>query len=956
MSSNVISYLITMNKGLKIVFWNVRSLANKIDTIRCEVGKLEPDILNINETWLHDNIIDDFVKIDGYILLRSDRKTLVDDGQIKKGGGLCTYVRKNIVCSDIVDMSISNRNIELSVVKYDMQFTRPIYIFNIYRPPLGDIDAFISDLSQSVGHFRNIKCDIFIGGDFNIDIVHSNSQQVKKLNKFLKLNQLSQLVNSVTRPDSNAILDLILTNCEIIKECAVLDINISDHLPIYVIRKKTKIVNEKIEFKGRSYKHLDKDTIGNRLDEIDWTTFPQLDVDTCWDYMFDNIMRILNELCPEKTFKFAKDKPSWLSDDLVNLMKERDRRLKVYLKSKLEADKIEMRRIRNMVNIAVRSARADFIKDQLETHKNDPKKFWKELKAIIPSAKSTSSQVFNSIKNENGDIISQETLPNCINSFFANIGLELDKKIPPLSVIGNQINKKYNIDPFDNFNIISEEELMQEIKHISIYKSSGLNISTYFLKICFEILITKLLIIINKSLFTGYFPYKWRTATIVPIPKVKIPEEIGDLRPIALTPIIGKILERFVHSQLLQHLNRNNILTDFQNGFRKNHSTIDTIFKYTTDLQLNKNKNLHTISLYIDFKKAFDTVNHKILVEKLKDMKIGNKVLSWINSYLSNRNQCTRVGGNVSDKQLVCTGVPQGSILGPLFFLCYINDITCVCQDSHILLYADDTVLYKAISDTERFLDMHKFQQDVHRLVVWCQRNRLSINVKKTKLVFHPASQNSVNNINSVIKMQNTVIDYVTSYVYLGVEIDDMLTFKKHFSNIFKNVSHKLFILRKIRNMINVKAALDVTKTMFCSIIDYGNIFLSSTNDSDLHELQILQNNAIRCCFGINDPRDEHVIDIHKRANIKLIDVRRKKQILTCMWRNIHKGIINVARPIRQNRSAMATSIYLPVPRTTLFKKSVYYLGATLWNALPIDARLCGDIDSFKTEINNIFI
>ena len=301
-------------------------------------------------------------------------------------------------------------------------------------------------------------------------------------------------------------------------------------------------------------------------------------------------------------------------------------------------------------------------------------------------------------------------------------------------------------------------------------------------------------------------------------------------------------------------------------------------------------------------------------------------------------------------------GVPQGSILGPLFFLCYINDITQICNNTNILLYADDTVLYKAITDKERFLDMHNFQQDVNRLVLWCQRNRLSINVKKTKLVFYPASQNAINDVNNIISMQGTAVDYVSSYLYLGVDIDNMLTFKKHFSNTFKNVSHKLFILRKIRYMINTKAALDVAKTMLCSIIDYGNIFLSSIHEAHLNDLQTLQNNAIRCCYQISDPRDEHILDLHVRANMKLVYTRRQKQILTCLWRNIQKGIVKIKEPVRQNRSAMAPTIYLPIPRTTLFKKSVFYLGATSWNALPRNVRSCDDIDKFKLEINNIFV
>ena len=174
--------------------------------------------------------------------------------------------------------------------------------------------------------------------------------------------------------------------------------------------------------------------------------------------------------------------------------------------------------------------------------------------------------------------------------------------------------------------------------------------------------------------------------------------------------------------------------------------------------------------------------------------------------------------------------------------------------------------------------------------------------------------------------MHGTVVNYVSSYLYLGVDIDNMLTFGKHFKNTFKNVYHKLYILRKIRYMINIKAALDITKTMLCSIIDYGNIFLSSCNENDLNDLQVLQNSAVRCCYSVSDPRDEHVLDLHSQANMKMISTRRKKQILTCIWRNINKGVIKIARPIRLNRSTIAPSVYLPIPRTELFLKNPYII------------------------------
>ena len=176
-----------------MVFWNVRSLYNKIDSIRVEIDKINPDIVNLNETWLHDKIDNGLISIKDYILIRSDRKSY--DGEVaKKGGGLCTYVRKTYIFEENKEMTIINKNIELHVMKYKLPFTRPIYMINVYRPPAGDIDAFISALNQCIACFRNEKCDIFIGVDLNVDMQHPNSPNTKKLKTFFKLNQLKDRV------------------------------------------------------------------------------------------------------------------------------------------------------------------------------------------------------------------------------------------------------------------------------------------------------------------------------------------------------------------------------------------------------------------------------------------------------------------------------------------------------------------------------------------------------------------------------------------------------------------------------------------------------------------------------------------------------------------------------------------------------------------------------------------
>ena len=327
------------------------------------------------------------------------------------------------------------------------------------------------------------------------------------------------------------------------------------------------------------------------LDEHDWNDIVNMNVDVGWEIMIDRIKNVIDLLCPVKTFKFSDNKPKWLTNDIILLMRERDRCLRKFTKSKLEQDKISMRKARNLSNLAVKKAKSEYIKEQLETYKNDPKKFWKHIASIIPNKKSIVSQNFNNIHDDNNDIITQENLAKHVNYYFSDIGLKLDELIPRYQHVTHQ-QVDHDIDlPIDMFQSITEVDLLIEINKISIYKSSGImNVPSYLLKLCLQKLVPYLLVIMNKSLFNGYFPKLWRKAIVVPIPKIANPSEIGDLRPIALTPIPGKILQRFVHIQLLFHLDQYNILTEFQNGFRKNHSTIDTIFRYTTDLQINENE------------------------------------------------------------------------------------------------------------------------------------------------------------------------------------------------------------------------------------------------------------------------------------------------------------------------------------------------------------------------------
>ena len=335
-----------MHKGLKVLFWNVRSLYNKFDSISHEIKKMEPDILNISESWLQVNLPDHLVNIPNYSLIRNDRTTTSPNGNIKRGGGLCTYIKQGINFDVKSEYALCTDNIELSVVLYNLPCTRKIYVLNVYKPPMGDLDIFFELLQNCVNIVRNTnKVDIFIGGDFNIDVKNHSTPEFSRISRFLKINQLKQYIKQITRPDSNSTIDLLLSNCDIIKESGTIDINISDHIPIYFIRKKSKITKENVTFTGRSYRRMDKDTLSDRLSSFEWHNFANNDIDTCWNIMSERMNCVVNELCPIKNFKFARERPKWMTDDLIELMKNRDIALKNYIKTKKDEDKIEMRRM-----------------------------------------------------------------------------------------------------------------------------------------------------------------------------------------------------------------------------------------------------------------------------------------------------------------------------------------------------------------------------------------------------------------------------------------------------------------------------------------------------------------------------------------------------------------------------------------------------------------------------------
>ena len=348
--------------------------------------------------------------------------------------------------------------------------------------------------------------------------------------------------------------------------------------------------------------------------------------------------------------------------------------------------------------------------------------------------KGRSSDLIKLVDSNTGKPVLDNEVPDYINNYFATIGSKLAKDMNcPWTYTGEEyLNNIPNI-------VTDEDEILKLAKDIDVNKSSAIEyISSRIIKdvfITIPVIIAKLY---NTSLSSGLVPLSWKSATIIPLKKEGNSPDVNNLRPISLLPIQGKLLEKIVHNRLMAHLELYNILDTNQGGFRTNHSTTDTIVKFTENLYKNINQGLVTVAAYKDLRKAFDTVNHTILLEKLSKVGIKGTTWNWVNDYLLNRTQCVIANNYRSRNHNVTCGVPQGSVLGPLLFLVYINDLNTVLNFSGHYLYADDTVLFS--TGVNQVVIENRLQAELNKFESWCKCNKLTVNIKKSNIVVYGTS------------------------------------------------------------------------------------------------------------------------------------------------------------------------------------------------------------------------
>ena len=425
--------------------------------------------------------------------------------------------------------------------------TKKCYIITLYRPPNGDVEHFceqVDILCKSLPDREN--SNIIIGGDININFA-KNSNHKSMLNRIMKRFSFSQLINEPTRPlYGDNIVDLIFSNSSKIESTGLLDWNVSDHVPTFVNIKKKKTVFVKDKFTGRSYLDFDEDAFLNLLrPHLTQAIMNNMnDVNEKWGHFYTSVDSELNKICPIREFCFKKDKPPWLTNDLLELIKDKDYLLKKARKSKLDIDKANARQARNLVNSLIKRVRSDYVKEQLDANRNDPKKFWEVIKNVFGDKNMNERlALFDDLDNP----IAEHDTSLFINNFFAQVGPNLASHINEsygaeleqdrLKPVGyNGVYEAFDWQPF------THEDVLKQVKIIQIHKASGFPlIASKIWKIVFIEFVEILTHILNCFVTSGLCPDRWKTGTIIPIPKVTNPTKTGELRPISLPPLTSKI-------------------------------------------------------------------------------------------------------------------------------------------------------------------------------------------------------------------------------------------------------------------------------------------------------------------------------------------------------------------------------------------------------------------------------
>lgn len=933
--------------GLKIGHLNIQGLVSKLDELTLLLWSNKIDIFGITESKLNEKHPTSSFAIKGF------HEPFRKDRTLNKGGGILIYVKENVNCKRRSDLE--SDDLEHIWLEINQTNSKPFLLSILYRPPDTKI-SWKNDFEINTEKVQLEDKEIIILGDFNRDLKNQGISQ--EWLGFISSIGLTQLIENPTRESNNAktLIDHIYTDHpQNIVWTLVPKLGLSDHYPIFCSRK----INPKFSknkhhlIKYRSFKNLNEQAFLNDILQTDWSPiFQENDVNISLQYFIDKFTIIIDKHAPQKQHRVKKaHQPEWINGEILDAMIERDR-------FKASGDMLNYKVLRNRVSTLIRMAKCAVYEKKISEGQNNPNSIWKLFKEFR-SPNSDKSYVQN-LKVDEREIINSEEMSDEFNKFFTSIAANLKEPIPPskFTDIKDHVDSKVPEHIFFNIPPIHEQRVHKMLLNLNTSKSTGLDdIGPKFLKLSANIIYPYIHHILNLSISQGIFPVEWKTAKVKPLFKTGAKHDINNYRPISILPTLSKLIEKHVHDSFMSYLNQYDLLIKSQSGFRKRHSC-ETALVHILDKWLKALNDGYIIGvIMVDFKKAFDLVDHSLILQKLKLYKCSDTAITWFSSYLNDRMQKVTVNGEMSLCKAVTCGVPQGSIIGPLLFLLFINDLPFSLSSvtNSTDMYADDTTIYD-IQESEQLIE-HNLQASSLILEKWCKLNGMVLNTEKTKvlLITTPHKRAKLQQDSLSITFKDMPLTNSNGEKLLGVHINHNLKWDDHINKIKKKISTNLWLLSRIKSFIPLNARILFYKAYIQPHFDFCNVIWGGTSTRNLQKLLTLQKRACKLIFSYayisfaHSLQEMNCTSIHDR-----ILLHKAKFMYKVSRESVPSYITDMfVKDCRTSpilRYSSTQNFLIPRPNLELFKESMSYSGPSIWNKIPESIRHSNTIESFSSN------
>lgn len=921
---------------------NIRSLSANHDKLVDMIFELHYpfSLIGVTETKLkfdHEPITN--CNLPGYCF--------VSQPSHSNAGGVGFYIKNDIKFTPRTDLTKSTNEFEALWIEVQNDAQCNMMCGIIYRHPNGNNDVFNEYVNSLTGKIQRENKYCIIMGDFNLDLLKCESHI--STNEFMTTLSTSFFQPYILQPtritDHSATLidNIFFNSLEHFTISGNIIYDLSDHLPNFLIISKLSHLSSNIKIFKRDYSKFDESHLTNEIQSVDWQELFSLNnftSTTLFNLFYTKVSEIVDKHIPirqlsQRELK-VQSKP-WITSAIRKSIQFKNKLYKKYLKTKSIYYHSKFKIYRNKLNHLLRISKNAYYNDYFTKNTKNSKLVWKGIKQIIRLDPKT-YQTPTKITENNREITDIKEIADAMCKYFANIGDQLASTIPNMNKSPLDYMTLPNPDSFYIFPVTSFE-IENEISKLKNGKATGpFSIPVKILKMLKFVISRPLEILFNASFCLGEVPDGFKIAKVIPVFKTGSQNCLNNYRPISLLSIFNKLLEKLMYNRLLNFLEKKNILYAKQFGFRANHSTDHAILTIIDKIQLAIEERDYSCGIFLDLSKAFDTIDHGILIKKMEKYGIRGIAKDWFVSYLENRQQFVSLNNILSDLNTVSCGVPQGSVLGPLLFLLYINDFNKSSKLLDFHLFADDSNLFFKHNNLSVLQSI--LNRELDNIHVWLCVNKLSLNVTKSNFViFHPPQKKLLNEVKLIINGEELKRYYCIKY--LGVLIDSHLNWKSQIECIAKKIKRTIGILSKLRYYVHIDILVNLYYALIYPFLVYGIVAWGNTYPTTLKQLHILQKKAIRT---ITFSRyDAHSSPLFKRLNIiKFPDLT--SFYITIFMHKFHSNKLptvfnNYFTPVNKihnynTRLASKQSYCIPKTRTNYGIFNLKYQGAKIWNSL----------------------